>query len=136
MTFTPTRLAISNITQALPAVVTTSTDHNLTTGQIVRVKVPDNYGMVQLNNLLASITILSSTTFSLQYSQLPPQINVNSTTYTAFTTPAKPGFTAEILPVGSGPTPILDLDIYARNKSCETLLGDATSSIGTSEQPF
>lgn len=134
--FTPSRLQISNITQANPAVVTTSTDHNLTTGQVVRMHVPQNYGMVQLNQQALSITVLSNTTFSLQYSQIPPQRNVDSSSFTAFTTPSNPKFTAEVLPIGSGPTPITTTVVSSRNNICETLLGDATSNYSTTEIPF
>lgn len=136
MTFTPDRLVISAITQADPCVVTTSTDHNLTTGQVVRLHVPKNYGMVELNQQLVSITVLSSTTFSLQYTQVPPAQNVNSTSFTAFTIPSNPGFTAEVLPVGSGPTPITSPSPYATNNVCDSLIGDATVNDSTTPIPF
>lgn len=136
MAFTPDRLAIASITQANPCVITTMTDHNMTTGQVVRVHVPQNYGMVQLNQLAASITILSSTSFSLQYTQVPTAVNVNSINYTAFTIPAKPQFTAEILPIGSGPTPVTSPPPLVLKNVCDDLLGDATSNISTSPIPF
>ncbi len=131
MSFTPSRVAISSITQANPCVVTTSSDHNLTTGQVVRVNVPQNYGMVQLNHQALSITVLSSTTFSLQSKQVPPAINVNSTTFTAFTIPSNPSFTAEVLPIGSGPTPVTSTTPAQINNVCIDTLDDATTNYST-----
>jgi len=117
-------------------VVTTSTNHNLTTGQAVRINVPKNYGMHQLSKKIYQITVLSPTTFSLQYSQVPQIVNVNSTTYTAFTTPAKPSFTAEVLPVGSEPTPLTNTQPQITLGIADSLLGDATSNVSTVEIPF
>lgn len=136
MTFLPDRLVISDITQANPAVVTTSTNHNLSTGEVVRIHVPKNYGMVELNNLLCSITVISSNTFSLQYSQVPTAIPVNSSDYTTFTIPSNPSFTAEVLPVGSGPTPITSVPVYANNNVCVSTIDDALYNNSTTEIPF
>lgn len=127
--FTPTRLEISNITKANPAVVTTSTDHNLTTGQVVRVNVPRNYGMVELNHLALIITVLSATTFSLQATQVPPLVNVDSRQFTAFTIPSDPSFVAEIIPIGAGPTPKTSPNIYFIKNVCESKIDDATSNV-------
>lgn len=136
MTFTPQRLEISAITQGNPCVVTTSSDHNLTTGQVVRLHVPANYGMVQLNQLALSITVLSATKFSLQYTQVPPAVNVNSNQFTAFTIPSNPRFTAEIIPIGSGPTPLTQPDSLVLRNTCDDLLGDTTVNNSTVEIPF
>lgn len=137
MTFNPERLVISGITQANPCVITTSTDHNLSSGQLVRVHVPLNYGMVELNNLIASIVILSATTFSIYYSQTPPvPIPVNSTTFNAFSIPSNPQFTAEIIPMGSGPSPITNTQWQVNNNFCDSLLGDATINDSTTPIPF
>lgn len=136
MTFSPPRVAISSITQANPCVVTTSTEHNLTTGQIVRMHVPINFGMCELNNGSFSVTVLSDTTFSLQITQVPPSINVDSTHFPPFTIPSNPKFTAEVLPIGSGPTPIRNTIPQLVNNVCDTLLGDATQNIATVNQPF
>ncbi len=136
MTFTPERSAISAITQALPPVVTTSTAHGMTTGQVVRIHVPRNYGMYPLNQGLYSITVLSPTTFSLQFRQVPPAVNVDSTQFPAFVIPSNPSFTAEVLAVGSGPTPINTTEVAIRNNVCETLLDDATFNDSISPIPF
>lgn len=136
MSFIPSRSAISDITQANPAVVTTATPHNLTTGQIVRIHVPKNYGMSELNQLALSITVLSSNTFSLQYSLIPPGFNVNSKNFTAFTTPSNPRFTAEVLAIGAGPVPITEPAVYTLNNTCYDLVEDAIYNNSTSPIPF
>lgn len=136
MTFSPPRSAISMITQANPCVVTTSTNHNLTTGQVVRLHVPKNFGMVPLNNGTFSVTRLSNNTFSLQLTQIPVAINVNSVAFPAFTTPSNPQFTAEVLPVGAGPTPITATPGQVLNNVCVTQIDDATLNISTRPIPF
>lgn len=136
MTFSPPRVAISAITQANPCVVTTSEDHNLVTGAVVRVHVPRNYGMFPLNNNLYSVTVLSPTTLSLQTKQVPPAINVDSTLFPAFTIPSNPQFTAEILSVGSGPTPLTNTPGQVLNNVCDDLLSDASQNIALVNQPF
>jgi hypothetical protein len=135
MTYTPARSEISNITQANPAVVTTTSDHGLTTGQVVRVHVPQDYGMSEINQDLCSVTVLSNTTFSLQYTQVP-FVNVDSRQFTAFTTPSNPSLTAEILPVGSGPTPLTNTEVQVTNGIADSPISDAWTNIATTNQPF
>lgn len=136
MVFSPDRLVISNITQALPAVVTTSTDHNMITGSVIRLHVPQNYGMVELNNVACAITVLSSTSFSLQYSQVPPAVPIDSRAFTAFVTPSNPQFTADVIPIGSGPTPITGPQPLIDKNVCDSSIGDAVANISTTEIPF
>lgn len=136
MSFTPTRLPITDITRSMPCVVTTGSDHNMTTGQVIRVHVPKGFGMVELNQKLFSITVLTATTFSLQYSQVPPAIPVDSSDFTPFIALPVSRFTAEVLPVGSGPTPVTNTEWQARNDHCEDLYGDAISNVATVNIPF
>ncbi len=136
MSFVPVRLPIINITQSNPAVVTTGQNHNLVTGQVVRVHVPQGSGMNQLNNQLLSITVLSLNSFSLQYSQVPPGDPVNSINYEPFVLNPNSRFTAEILPVGSGPTPITNFEWQARNNFCESRSDDALRNVATVNQPY
>lgn len=92
--FKPAMRVISNITNAYPAVVTTSTNHNYITGIIVRLLIPNGYGMTQVNKLHADIVVLSDTTFS---------INLDTTLLSAFTTPiTSPEDTqyAQCVPIG------------------------------------
>lgn len=136
MTFTPSRSPISGISKGNPCVVTTGVNHGLTTGQVVRLHVPSNYGMVELNQRAVSVSVITPTTFSIQSTQVPPARDINSTSFTAFTTPVKPQFTAEVLPIGSGPTPVTQPDPLVNKNVCDTPIADATTNIDTTEIPF
>lgn len=70
---------ITSITRANPGVVTTSANHDLATGQKVRFSFYNDHagnsdGMEQLDGVEATVTVLSSTTFS---------IGINTSAYTA-----------------------------------------------------
>ncbi len=136
MTFSPPRSAISAITQANPCVVTTSSVHLLATGNIVRLNVPRNYGMYPLNHKEFSVTVLSTTSFSIQFKQVPPALDVDSTEFPAFVIPSNPQFTAEVLCIGAGPTPITNTEWQARDNYCEDTLSAAEVNIATTNQPF
>lgn len=65
--FTPQARVISNITNALPAVVTTTESHGYLTLLVIRffLPAPTYFGMQQLNGKFAQIIVLSPTTFSV-----------------------------------------------------------------------
>lgn len=132
----PIRVAISAITKALPCVITTAVSHGLATGGVVRVHVPKTYGMSELNQLQASITVLSPTTFSLQYVQIPNSIDVDSRAFTTFVIPSRPGATAEILSIGSGPTLEVDSPVLIRNRAALTTLDDQLANLSTTNTPY
>jgi len=93
--YQPAMRLISSITKANPCVVETSFDHDYVTGLIVRLYVPKNFGMFQIDKQVGEITVLSPTTFS---------ININSTHYDSFLAPASPPYyhkTATVIPVGN-----------------------------------
>lgn len=136
MTFTPSLSSITNITQAVPAVVTTSQNHGLFNGNFVRLKVPNNYGMFQLNNYQVQVIILSPTTFSCWYTLYPQAIPVNSTNFPAFTIPSMPGFTANVSPIGSGPTPESNVPWQIQNNFFDSPLTDTVLNNSTVEIPF
>lgn len=83
--FYPRRRFITNITQAVNANVSTSVSHGLTPGQRVRFNIPDVSGMIQLNatpfNNYAGVTVVSVVD-AYNFT-----INVDTTSYTAFTFP-------------------------------------------------
>lgn len=118
----PQALTIVAITKAAQAVVTTSTEHGLTVGQKVRIRVPTGYGMTQINDLLTVISAVTATTFTCQ--------DINSLAFTTFVYPAAGGggFVAnsppQVVPIGSGPYPVATPPFWAD----DTLL-DATSNI-------
>lgn len=94
--YVPQRRFITKISQANPAVVTTSIAHGLQTGEYVRLNIPVEFGMQQLNGQLVQVTRLSAYTFSCD--------GINSSAYTAFAFPASasvPFSFAEMVPVGS-----------------------------------
>ena len=93
----PSKRVIANITQANPAVITTLVDHGFTTGQQIRINLPAVCGMIELNGVLATVTNINASTFS---------INVDTTTFTAFNFPLPaivPFTPAEVVPVGMTP---------------------------------
>lgn len=109
--FYPSNRSIANITAANPAVVTTLVDHGFTTGQTVRMMVPAACGMIQMNNLVGTVTNLTAATFS---------INIDATAFTAFHFPlpaAVPFTVAEVVPVGMATSQL-------------GIMGDATTNVG------
>ena len=137
MTFNPARVAITNITNANPGVVTTATNHGMATGEVVRLHVPKNYGMFELNQMQVNINVINTTSFSIFTSIQPIDVQpINTLNFTPFTIPSNPGFTAEVLPIGQGPTPKLSPEVYPRNGVCETPTYDAVINISTIPIPF
>jgi len=88
--FQPARRLISTITQANPAAVTTTFDHDYFTGDIVRLIIPTGFGMVQANELVGTITVTGTTTFT---------IDINTIKFDSFSDPSN-GRVAQIVPVG------------------------------------
>ncbi len=136
MTFVPDRSNIIGISQANPAVVTTSPDHGLTTGAVVRLVVPRNYGMYPLNGLSVHAIVLSSNTFNCYESLVPTAIPIDSSIFPAFVTPSNPGMLASVLPMGQGPTPQTALAWQAQSNFCDSPVEDAVLNDSTVEIPF
>jgi len=93
--FQPAMRIIDDITQAEQAVVTTSFDHDYETGMIVRIYVPHNYGMFQIDGQDAPITVLTSDTFSIE---------IDTTDYDSFLAPSTPPYlhkTSLCVPIGN-----------------------------------
>ncbi len=135
MVFSPGRTAIAAITQAKPTAVTTETAHGLVTGQIVRLHVPPAYGMYQLNQGIFNVVVTSTTTFTLQ-NILPPLPDIDSESFTAFTIPSNPQFTAEVIPMGQGLFKQLQPDWAATNDIAVKRVEDATRNITRVNIPF
>src|SRR5277367_4110114 len=77
--YQPSMRIIANITNANPAVVTTTFAHQYYSGTIVRLNFPTGYGMEQANQLIGETVVTGSTTFS---------INIDTTLFDPFMTPA------------------------------------------------
>lgn len=94
-TFYPAMRLISDITNAFPAVVTTTFANQYQTGLIVRLDLPPAVGMQQANGLTGTITVLSDTTFS---------IPIDTTSFDVFEIPPSPGpfdnTCAQVVPIG------------------------------------
>lgn len=96
-TYLPAMRIITNITQAVEAVITTSFAHDYISGEIVRISVPTihgyyPWGMQQILNQQGEILVLSPTTFS---------ISINTTYYDAFVTPGgDPKQRPFVVPIG------------------------------------
>lgn len=86
---------ISAITNANPAQVTTTTDHNYEDGDIVRLTVPNAYGMKRANKLKGKISVTGSDTFT---------IDIDTTKFNPFVIPSPiPWYvnaSAQVIPVG------------------------------------
>ena len=63
--YQPAMRIITNITNGFPATVTTSFAHQYITGTIVRLDVPREFGMTQVNQKFGPITVTSDTTFTI-----------------------------------------------------------------------
>jgi len=93
-TYLPVMRIVVGITNASSPTVTTSIDHEYLSGEIVRLIVPFNWGMTQMNGKVGEITVLSPTTFS---------IDINSTDFDTFVVPTPNDqypFPAQVIPIG------------------------------------
>jgi len=90
--FQPALRIINAITNSNPAAVTTSFDHDYITGEIVRLYVPSNFGMTQINKLVGTIDVTGSDTFT---------IDIDSTQFDIFSVPTvhKQQY-AQVAPIG------------------------------------
>ncbi len=85
---------ISAITNANPAAVTTTFNHQYITGMIVRLNIPEGFGMVQANQLYGPIIVTGNTTFT---------IDIDTTNFDVFAAPSSFPFNrqyAQVTPIG------------------------------------
>lgn len=78
-TFQRAMRLISALTQANPAQVTTSFDHDYETGDIVRLIVPFGYGMIEADGLTGEIEVTGTDTFT---------IDIDTTKFSTFNIPS------------------------------------------------
>ncbi len=90
-TFQPAMREISAITQANPATVTTTFDHDYITGEIVRLYIPLDHGMIRADQLVGEITVTAATTFT---------INIDTTGFEAFVVPGASLQCPQVVPLG------------------------------------
>ena len=63
--FQPAMRIVQNITNAFPAVVTTTFNHLYNTGAVLRLDIPLGFGMDQPNQQTGTIVVTGPTTFSI-----------------------------------------------------------------------
>lgn len=93
--FYPRRRFVVDITNAASAVVSVSVPHGYTVGQKVRLLVPAEFDMIEMNNLSGTITAVGSTTTFT--------VDIDSTAFTTFVWPAVSDYPfsfAEVVPFG------------------------------------
>jgi hypothetical protein len=92
--FYPRNRFISAVTAANPGVITTTVSHGYTVGQKLSFRVPAEFGMVQLDGLVATVTAVTASTITT---------DIDTSGFTAFAWPLTAGvpFThAQVIPVG------------------------------------
>jgi hypothetical protein len=94
--YQPSMRLIAAITNANPAAVTTTIDHQYVNNMVVRLDIPPAFGMQQANQATGVITITGSDTFI---------INIDTTLYAPFNAPSLPvpflNSYAQSVPIGS-----------------------------------
>lgn len=63
--YQPALRIVQSITNANPAVITTTFDHNYKDGDIVQIIIGRGGGMTQMNQQQGTVTVLSTTSFSI-----------------------------------------------------------------------
>lgn len=89
--FQPAMRIITAVTNARSALVTTSFNNSYITGTIVRFDIPLGFGMQQLNQQTATITVINSTQFT---------VPIDTTNYDTFVVPAANEQYAQVVPIG------------------------------------
>ena len=92
-TFQPARRLISSITKGATTEITTTFDHDYVTGTVVRINIPKDYGMYQLDNFTGEITVTGTDTFT---------IKLDSNKFDDFVSPIPTSgdICAEVIPIG------------------------------------
>ena len=92
--FIPANVAITAITRATSAVVSTSIPHNLSVGAFVSFRVPSAYGMTQMDGVVGQVTAVGS---ALSYT-----VDVDSSAFTAFAFPTSVSVSAQAVTPAQG----------------------------------
>lgn len=88
----PAMRFIANITNANPALVTTTIPHLYQSGIIVRLYIPKDFGMYQANQLFGAITVINDTQFT---------IAINTQTFDVYNNPGDNlARAAMVVPIG------------------------------------
>ena len=63
--YQPAMRIISNITNDFPATVTTTFNHQYIDGVIIRLNIPQGYGMQEVNQMFGPIMVVDNVTFTI-----------------------------------------------------------------------
>lgn len=99
-TWSPVRNAVTNISLSRPCIVTTQTAHGFFNGLFVSFFFPSNFGMQQLIGNSYQITVIDSTSFS---------IDVDSSSFDPFDD-SDTTQTAQVIPGGEVATTLANLE--------------------------
>lgn len=111
--FYPRNRSITFISQAASAVITMSVTHELTVGQRIKILVPENWGMTEINNQYATITAIDTVNNTIT-------VDIDTTGFTAFAYP-----TSVQAAGGVGQAQVVPVGMTAQSP-WENLLDDAT----------
>jgi len=95
--FIPNLQYVTNITNSQQAVVTFANTTNFTLWEWVSFRIPNDYGMIQLNNQKAKIIALTANTAT---------IDIDTLQFYPFTMPMNPQQPCIAVPVASGINPV------------------------------
>lgn len=93
--FQPAMRVIAGMTTTNPIQITTTFDNQFKNGLIVRLDIPQHFGMQQANQLTGEIVVINSTTFIIP--------SIDATNFDTFVLPTDfpPGYQdAQVVPVG------------------------------------
>ena len=80
----PMSVAISNISNAVPAVVTTSVPHTFRDGDAIRTIVPSQFGMTQINGRIFTARVITNISFALYLTLNPSPVPLNSLNFDTY----------------------------------------------------
>lgn len=121
--FYPRRRTITKITKAAQAVITLSVTHGYQVGQQIRLVVPSEFGMTEMNGLQATIVAVNTATTAGTGNTIT--VNIDSSAFTTFAFPATaavPFTPAEVIPLGENTAEALSQNV--------NILSDATINTG------
>lgn len=92
--FVPSMATIVGITRNVNATIQTAFPHTFLVGESVRILVPQQFGMTQMNNIVGNITFISPLLPSFF------RTDIDSSSFDAFVVPVNPTQSAQAIPVG------------------------------------
>lgn len=88
--FQPAMRIVNAITNGVTALIITSFDHDYKNGLIVSFRIPKRFGMPKMNNLVGTVTVVGTTTFT---------VDIDTSFFNAFMVPAGNKQSAQVIPI-------------------------------------